>query len=56
MRETCKSVEKLAGGHLYSSQWSFVGDTGAQKNRMLLGVQSGKWVRGAREGTGLEGT
>lgn len=56
MRETCKSVEKLTGGHLYSSQWSFVGDTEAQKNRMLLGVQSGEWVRGAREGTELEGT
>lgn len=56
VRETCKSVEKLTGRHLYSSQWSFMGDIIAQKNKMLLGVQSGEWVWGSQEGTGLEGT
>lgn len=55
VRETCKRVEKLTGKHLYSSQWSFVGDTVAQKSRMLLGVQNGEWVQGPREETGLQG-
>lgn len=46
VRETCKRVEKLTGKHLYSSQWSFVGDTVAQRAERCWECRMGSRFRG----------